>query len=149
MKNAYLAAMCRDRQDVNPLFNLLGARLAEAANGRARIDMPLAPCLAQGMGVVAGGILATLADEAMAHAVISMFEEGTFMVTTEMNIRYLRASDPRREGVLSGIGAVVKPGRSIVATSAEIVDETGRLLATAGGSFFISDRPAAKPERRQ
>ena len=145
MKNAYLMALCRDGQNVNPLFNLLGAKLVEAEDGRARIDLPLSPCLAQGMGVVAGGILATLADEAMAHAVISLLDEDRFMVTTEMNIRYLRASDPQRDGILSAAAVVVKPGRSIITTSAEIVDETGRLLATAGGSFFVSDRSRAKP----
>ncbi|MDL2209847.1 PaaI family thioesterase [Desulfovibrio sp. OttesenSCG-928-O18] len=144
MKNAYLMALCQAEQNVNPLFNLLGAKLVEAENGRARIDLPLSPCLAQGMGVVAGGILATLADEAMAHAVISMLGEGKFMVTTEMNIRYLRASNPQRDGMLSGTGVVVKPGRSIFTTSAEIVDEAGRLLATAGGSFFVTDPPREK-----
>lgn len=140
MNTPYLKALSQEDQKVNPLFNLLGARLIEASGGKARIDLPLSPSLAQGMGVVAGGILATLADEAMAHAAISLLDGDKFMVTAEMNIRYIKASDPKREGVLSATGSVVKLGRSIIVTEAAVHDDMGRLLATAGGSFFATKR---------
>ena len=136
-KKAYFAALSCTDQNVNPLFNFLGARFIEAGEGRARIELPVSPRLAQGAGVVAGGILATLADEAMAHAVISILDEGQLTVTTEMNIRYLRATDPDHKGILTGSGLVIKSGRSIITASAEIHDDKGRLLATAGGSFFV------------
>ena len=137
--NPYLAAVCCDCQDVNPLFNLLGARLVKAENGEAAIEMPLSHCLTQGGGVVAGGVLATLADEAMAHAVISLIDHDRKTVTTEMNIRYLRATDPDREGTLTGTATVIKAGRSVMTAEARVHDDTGRLLATAGGSFFVLD----------
>ena len=139
MKNAYLAAVCCADQNVNPLFNFLGARFIEAVDGKAKIELPISRNLAQGAGVVAGGILATLADEAMAHAVMSILDDGKQTVTVEMNIRYLRASDPQRQGVITGTARVVKPGRTIITTEADIHDDTGRLLATAGGSFFVID----------
>ena len=142
--SSYLAAMCCEMQDVNPLFNHLGARLIAAENGEARIEMPLSPCLTQGEGAVAGGILATLADEAMAHAVISLINHDTHhTVTTEMNIRFLRGTDPNREGVLIGTATVIKPGRHIMTAEAQVRDDTGRLLATAGGSFFVIETPKA------
>ncbi|MDR3073644.1 MAG: PaaI family thioesterase [Deltaproteobacteria bacterium] len=137
MKNAYLAALCCADQNVNPLFNFLGARMTEASEGRAVIELPVSGRLAQGGGVVAGGILATLADESMAHAVISILEEGRLTVTTEMNIRYLRAVDPAGKGMLYGKARVIKPGRSIIVAEAEVRDEADRLIATAGGSFFV------------
>lgn len=136
-KNAYFTALCCANQNVNPLFNFLGARFVRAEEGTAVLELPVSENLAQGAGVVAGGILATLADEAMAHAVMSILEDGQQTVTTEMNIRYLRATDPHGKGMLIGTGRVVKPGRSIITTDAEIRDANGRLLATAGGSFFV------------
>ncbi|MCC8193183.1 MAG: PaaI family thioesterase [Deltaproteobacteria bacterium] len=142
-KNPYIEAMCRETQDVNPLFNFLGARLVSAANGEARMELPVSPCLTQGGGVVAGGILATLADEAMAHAVITLLDHDKNTVTTEMNIRYLRATDPNRNGLLIGTARIVKAGRSILTAAAEVHDDAGRLLATAGGSFFVVE--AKKP----
>ena len=137
--NPYIAAMCCATQDVNPLFNLIGARLVSAANGKAVIEMPISPCLTQGEGAIAGGILATLADEAMAHAVISLLEHGKHTVTTEMNIRFLRSADPDKGGLLIATATVIKAGRNILTTEAVIHDGTGRLLVTAGGSFFVVD----------
>ncbi len=133
----YLKALCEADQNVNPLFAFLGACLTHAENGEATITLPISTHLAQGAGVVAGGILATLADEAMAHAVLSILDAGYYTVTTEMNIRYLRATDPKQKGNLIGTAKVIKAGRTIMTTEARIHDSKGLLLATAGGSFFV------------
>lgn len=143
-KNSYLAALCCADQTVNPLFNFLGARLVKAEDGEAMLELPVSERLVQGAGIVAGGILATMADEAMAHAVMSMLDEGQHTVTTEMNIRYLRATDPKKKGLLTSTGRVVKRGRTIVTTEAVIHDADGRLLATSGGSFFVIERDRAR-----
>lgn len=139
----YIAAMCCDVQDVNPLFNLIGARLVFAEGGKAAISLPISPCLTQGEGAIAGGILATLADEAMAHAVISLLPHDKHTVTTEMNIRYLRTADPDKGGMLTASASVVKPGRHIMTVEATVHDEKGRLLVTAGGSFYMVDAKKA------
>lgn len=142
-RKAYLEALRCPEQEVNPLFCFLGARLVAAGEGKACIELPVTGKLAQGGGVVAGGILATIADEAMAHAVLSILDADKQTVTTEMNIRYLRATDPHKKGTLVATARVVKPGRSIMTADAEIHDAAGRLLATAGGSFFVVDNPVA------
>lgn len=142
--NPYITAMCCEAQDVNPLFNLIGARLISAGDGKARIEMPISRCLTQGQGAIAGGILATLTDEAMAHAVISLLDLGKHTVTTEMNIRFLRSADPDKNGLLVASAKVVKAGRSIMTAEAAVHDGTGRLLVTAGGSFFVIDPQKAE-----
>ena len=142
--NPYLAAMCGETQNVNALFNFLGARLISAANGEARIELPVSPCLTQGGGAVAGGILSTLADEAMAHAVISLLDGNSGTVTTEMNIRFLRGTDPKK-GTLIATARVVKAGRTLMTVEANVHDDAGRLLATAGGSFLVIDTKKAIP----
>ena len=72
MPQEYLRAVLQEDQKVNQLFTFLGARVASVENGTARVLLPVSSKLAQGGGMVAGGILATLADEAMAHAVLSL-----------------------------------------------------------------------------
>ena len=133
----YLKALCETAQKVNPLFTFLGARLTSAEQGQATIVLPVSEHFAQGAGVVAGGILATLADEAMAHAVISLLKGGQYTVTTEMNIRYLRATDPKKEGELVATAKVIKAGKTLMTAEAREEDSQGRLLATAGGSFLV------------
>lgn len=133
----YLEALRREGQEVNPLFRFLGARLEQAENGEAVLCLPISPGLIQGGGVVAGGILATLADESMAHAVISLLDEGRMAVTAEMNVRYLRSARLGDKGDLTARSRVVKPGRNLVVAEASVYGGEGKLLATAGGTFWI------------
>lgn len=135
MSQCYLEAVRECDQTVNPLFRFLGARLALAEAGKAVIVMPITGNLRQGGGKVAGGILATLADESMAHAVLSLLDPCQDIVTVEMNIRYLRSADPDKGGELLASAEVVKNGRTLTMASAEVHDSTGRLLATAGATF--------------
>lgn len=137
MSCRYLDALRAEGQQVNPLFAFLGARLVSAEDGLAELCMPISPGMAQGAGVVAGGILATLADEAMAHAVLSLLRPDRMAVTAEMNIRYLRSARPGDGGDITARGRVVKPGRNLMTTEASVYGKDERLLATAGGTFWV------------
>ncbi len=134
---SYLAAVRLPDQQVNQLFRLLGARLVQAQNGMAEIAMPISAGITQGVGLVAGGVLAALADEAMAHAVMSIVEGQQRFVTVEMNMRYLRAVDPKSTGEITAVGSVLKPGRTVIFTEARISGPDGKPLAVAGGSFSV------------
>ncbi len=140
MPKAYLEAVARADQRVNPLFRFLGARLERAEAGEAAISLPVTPDLAQGGGLVAGGILATLADEAMAHAVLSNLAHGQGAVTAEMNTRFLRPADPAGGGTLTATAKIVKMGRSTIVAEAAVRDEKKRLLVTAGATFAVTGK---------
>jgi uncharacterized protein (TIGR00369 family) len=139
----YFEAVKQREQTVNPLFALLRARLVFAEGGEASVVMPSGRHLCQGGGQVAGGILATLADECMAHAVLSLFTDKQAIATVEMNIRYLRAAAPKEGGELVASANIVKKGRRLIATSATVSDSDGRLLATAGGTFYLHSEDSA------
>lgn len=140
MAKQYLHAVTQKDQRVNALFTLLGACLQRAENGESQLCVPGSPALCQGGGRVAGGIVATLADEAMAHAVLSLLPDGRSAVTAEMNIRYLRSADPATCGELCATARVVKRGSSLYVTEATVHDAQGRLLATSGATFFVVDK---------
>lgn len=137
MSQCYLDAVREIDQTVNPLFTFLKARLTVAEQGKASIVMPLGPHLRQGGGQVAGGILATMADECMAHAVMSVLESEQSIVTAEMNIRYLRSTNPDQGGELIAWANVVKNGHRLAVADATVHDSNGRLLATAGATFYV------------
>ena len=71
MLNEYFKALQERGQGVNPLFAHLGATLDSVSREEVRLCLPVSKYLLQGAGVVAGGILATMADEAMAHVVMA------------------------------------------------------------------------------
>ena len=137
MPKTYLKAMLADAQTVNPLFNFLHARLRRAEDGEAEVILTISKSLTQGLGMVAGGILATLADEAMAHAAISTLAEDERCVTVEMNIRYLRAADAATVKTLTAKGSVLKRGKHIIVCTADVFDDTNRLLASTGSTFSV------------
>lgn len=138
----YLENVCSPTQHVNKIFQHLGVNVMEVGDGKAILRMPITPSLGQGVGLVAGGVLATLADEAMAHA--AMAGSLRKLVTVEMNIRYLKATPAFDNGWLMAEASVVKMGHAMVTTEARVKNDAGALLATAGASFYFIEPEAAQ-----
>lgn len=90
-------------------------------------------------GIMHGGLVATLADEVAAWAVIALL--GKFGFTAQMTCKLHK---PVRVGVpLEGRGAVVRDARRIVQTRARIVQDGGDAF-TGDFTFAILDRAAAE-----
>jgi len=118
----------------NPLFQYLGIIVDHISSEKTIMRLPVKHEFNQDAGVVAGGILATIADEAMAHVVLANLSENQSTATIEMNIRYLRSI---KEGEIRAEGWIIKKGRRIITVAAEVRDEKNFLLAHAGASFII------------
>ncbi|MDR2161009.1 MAG: PaaI family thioesterase [Desulfovibrio sp.] len=142
MSASYLAAVLLENQKVNPLFRFLDIRLIRAEQGEAVLHLPARSSLCQGAGLIAGGMLATLADEAMAHALMSVMQPEEGCVTVEMNIRYLRAAHPETTTALTAMARVLKKGTRMAFVSADVQDDQGHLLAAAGATFSFVSRPS-------
>ena len=134
MLDEYFKALQEEGQGVNPLFAHLGAVLESVSREEVRLKLEVSKYLLQGAGVVAGGILATMADEAMAHAVMANLEPGAKTATIEMNMRDLRSA---RDGALFATGRIIRQGRTIITTESEVRDQNDNLLALAGASFIV------------
>ncbi|SFL60646.1 PaaI family thioesterase [Halanaerobium salsuginis] len=85
-------------------------------------------------GVIHGGILATLLDEAMAYAV---GERGIKAFTAELNIRYKKPAQVGEKLVIKGVYKNSHLSRiaRIHYTSAFIYDQSGNLKAKAEAKF--------------
>jgi len=134
----YLAAVARPGQTVNNLFGFLGVEVEEISPVQARLRLPLRPEFLQGAGMLAGGVLASLLDETMAHAVLPGLPEGQAATTVEMSTRYLSPVGPRDlDGPpLSCLARVVRRGKRIAFVEAE-VSLGERSIARASASFLI------------
>lgn len=135
MTAVYLKELCQPGQTVNPLFNHLGIALLKLDDSGALLACTATAELMQGAGVLAGGILATLADEAMAHAVLHRLGPEQRTATVECSIRFLR---PVHQGeTVKALAWILKQGRSIISAEAEIRDSSDRLAAKSAASFMI------------
>jgi len=136
MPEQYLRALREPGQRVNPLFPFLGVKVERLTPERVVLALPFREDFIQGGGVIAGGIMATLADEAMAHVVLANLDEGKTTATIEMSLRFLK---PIKKGAIVAEAGLVKKGRQVLAVEAKIMDEQGQLLALAGASFMVVD----------
>jgi uncharacterized protein (TIGR00369 family) len=117
----------------------LHLRFAETANGMSASFTPLA--MHQGFqGVIHGGIVSTLLDEAMAWAV---FCAGYWAVTGELRVRF-RA--PLRVGeATTATGRVTGARRRAITTIGEVIRDHDRaIIATATATYVkVSEDVAA------
>ncbi|MBE1236765.1 PaaI family thioesterase [Phaeovibrio sulfidiphilus] len=140
MPKSYLKAVLKPGQCANLLLKTLGGRVEFARDGLAEIRIPASPDLCQGGGLIGGGVLATAADEAMAHAVLSCLEPDVYTVTLDMNIRYLRAVRSSSGGEILARASLVKKGRSVMVAGADVLDDGERLVAIASATFLVTPK---------
>lgn len=134
MRQEYLEAVQRPDQSVNPLFGFIGMEIVSIEPDKAVFKLLVRPEFIQGAGKLAGGMMALLLDETMAHAVLGGNRGDAVCTTVDMNVSYYR---PVKEGELLVCEAtVLKRGSRIVFTEAVIV-VNGVDVSKATGSFMI------------
>ena len=114
-----------------PFARHLGMEGADAGEGWFEVQLPIGPDHGQHDGVVHGGVIATLADTCAALAAHTLAAPHEQVLTVEFKISYLRAA---RTGTLRGRGMVLRQGRTLTASEAEIFAEgqdTSVLVAKA------------------
>ena len=116
-----------------PCSKLLGWRPLDARpqEGWIRIGFDGKPEFCNPAGLIQGGILSAMLDDTMGPAVFVKTEGRLYTATISMNISFLA---PAEIGPIFGEATVVQLGRTIVFTSGKLMNEAGRLLATATAS---------------
>lgn len=95
---------------------------------------PITPFMHNSLGVVHGGITATLLDSSMGSLVNRTLPKGQYAVTTELKINYIR---PGKTGRLRSEATFLHKGKALVVCTASMFDEKDRLVAHATGTFMI------------
>jgi uncharacterized protein (TIGR00369 family) len=115
-----------------PYPSLLGFELVDLKFGEATLKLGMRDQLRQPYGLLHGGATASLIDTAMAFACITCLADGEQSTTIDLTVHYLR---PVREGEIFCTARVVRNGKRIMTVSAEVVDETGKLVATSLSTY--------------
>jgi uncharacterized protein (TIGR00369 family) len=132
----YLRAMMAGEYPPPPIAHTLGFTLAEVGDGRAVFTLEPAEFHYNPIGMVHGGVAATLLDSAMGCAVHTQLPAGVGYTTLEMKINLLRAvtSDT---GPMACEGKVLHLGRTTALAEAKLTDTAGRLLAHATSTCLL------------
>lgn len=96
----------------------LGVRLLSATAGRVELALPYGDKVTQQQGGFHGGAIGALADIAGGYAALTVAPEGMEVVTIEYKINFLNSW---QGGEIRAIGQVIKAGKRVIVTSAEVV----------------------------
>ena len=105
-----------------PFMVDLGVVPVAVEDGRVRTELEVLPRHLQHTGQVHAGVMATLADHSMGAAAQTLAAEGVWVMTAELKTSMLRPGKGQR---LVCQAWVVKPGRNLSFTEAEVYAQTG------------------------
>lgn len=101
------------------LMQNLGARLLRVSPGEVCFDLPMSERVTQQQGAMHGGALGALADICCGYAALTAAPEGMEVTTAEYKINFIAAAVGVR---VECVGKVVKAGRTLTITQAELTD---------------------------
>jgi uncharacterized protein (TIGR00369 family) len=107
-----------------------GARVLRVEPGLCELALPYSDKVTQQQGGFHGGAMGALADIAAGYAGLTQAPEGMEVTTVEYKINFLAAFS---SGELRALGRVVKAGKRIIVTTAEVlhVDAAGTATVCA------------------
>lgn len=116
-------------QQNEPIASFLKMKLQELSPGYARVTLKLLPEYQNFNGLVFGGIIMALADQAFAYASNTLTRPS---IATQFNIHFIAAANVNDE--LTGECRVVKGGRRVGISEMTITNQEGKLIAKATGT---------------
>lgn len=99
------------------VMHLIRATLPLVEAGRTEIHVPHWDGIEQQHGYVHGGVVGTIADSAGGYAAMTLVPEGASVLTVEYKLNLLA---PANGDKLIARGSVVRAGRTLVVTQAEV-----------------------------
>jgi uncharacterized protein (TIGR00369 family) len=121
-----------------PMASVFDFAITEVEVGRVTFECTPDESAYNPIGVVHGGLVCTLADSVLGCAVQTTLEAGVAWTSLDLNVSYLRTVTVD-SGRLRAVGTVTKPGRRAAFAAAEILDASGKRVASATGSCLIMD----------
>ena len=126
----------------HPTSRLLHCTLVSLTQDTCELRMPFREEVTNGFGVIHGGLLATLADSAMAFALATNFDGEMDFATADLTIHFFKSA---RTDVTAR-ARVIKKGRRVNVGLVEITDARQDLVATVLTSFLLRSTAGGDPE---
>lgn len=122
-----------------PFFQLIGLEILDVAPGSSTVRIEHRHDLAQPAGIMHGGVIATLIDTGIAHALLmtdrfqELREEHGALVSVDLRVKFLR---PVSEGVVECRSTVVRLGRTIIHAESIVTEGSGKEVARGDATYM-------------
>jgi uncharacterized protein (TIGR00369 family) len=128
-----------------PITYLTGLRPLEFEVGASSFALPASVWLCSPTGYIQGGVVAMLAETAMAAAVQTTVGTRTAYSPLDLKVNFLRPVPPDGRDVI-GRATVVHRGRTLAVARADLTNEDGKPVAVATGTALIREGHPWRPE---
>ncbi len=123
-----------------PFFKLIGLEVLDVAPGRSTTRIAFRPDLTQPFGIIHGGVIATLIDTGIAHALMltdrfqQLRQEHGALVSIDLRVKYFR---PVSEGTMLCESTITRLGRKIIHAESVVTNDAGKEVAR-GDSIYMA-----------
>ena len=117
-----------------PFEVFLGMQIESAGEGKATLSMPFTASHCQGVGLMHGGAIVSLADTALAIAIKTLLPEGTHFATIDMSLKF---HAPVRWGQVLANAVVTEQSERDIRGEVSVITEEGIRAATFQAVFRI------------
>lgn len=138
-----LARMAEERARDNAFMHHTGIEMVEVDTDYAKYRLTIRPESKNPYGLLHGGAIYTLADNATGAAACS---DGRYYVTQTSSLHFLRNV---AEGTVYATATIRHRGRTTCLTAVDITTEAGKLLATGEFTFFCVDKNVMDQKRHE
>lgn len=121
---------------------LMNIRLSEVERGRVVFEGTPEEYHYNPLGIVHGGMAATLLDSALGCCVNSCLDAGDFYTTLEIKVNYLRPITIDT-GRIRAIATVVHIGRTTALVEGKVLDDNEKVYAYGSSTCLIRRTPSA------
>ena len=125
----------RSQAEGEPIASLLNMKLLELSPGYAKVTIQLKPEYQNFNGLIFGGIVMSVADQAFAYASNSLAYPS---LASQFNIHFIAGAGVDDE--LTAECRVVRSGRRVGISEMTVTNQEGKLIARATGTTIPVDK---------
>ncbi|MDN7228832.1 PaaI family thioesterase [Planococcus liqunii] len=118
------------RQPFDEFLDMSYERISENS---VKVTLPIQPLFVNSVGVIHGGVIATLADVALCNTVAPDVDGKQKVVTVDLNVTFLKGA---KSEFLTARAFAVKEGRNITHADCIIHDDQDHVVAKARAILF-------------
>jgi acyl-CoA thioesterase len=126
-----------------PFFRLIGLEVVDVGPGWSKARLPYREDLTQPAGIIHGGMITTLIDTGIAHALMisdratDLGPQDGALVSVDVRVKFLR---PVSQGSVHCDAKVVRRGRHILHAEAIATDDDGKEVARGDAIYMAVPR---------
>jgi uncharacterized protein (TIGR00369 family) len=122
-----------------PFFQLIGLEVLDLTPGWSKTRLEHRDDLAQPAGIMHGGVIASLIDSGIAHALLltdrfqELRDDGGALISVDLRVKYIR---PVSEGVVDCESTILRLGRQIIHAESIVTNAEGKDVARGDATYM-------------